>query len=272
MKLIVKVPGSCGELAQGMLDNKPFLITCPINLFTTVTISDEFKGRIKMGWKSKLMLKRTLEYFDRRKFNFGIAVESELPHSKGMASSSADIAAIAKAAALSLGNDLTAVEIANLATSIEPTDGIFYNGIVVMNPVSGKMLHRFDNVPEYKIAVFDFGSKVNTLDFQRRSNLYLKEIPSTLDLNLATTSALANQNILYKDKLQEIIQLAKSLGALGVNAAHTGTVIGIIFPEDIDLVDVELRSNIISNAFPHIKFIKAVNLISGGFNVIRNER
>ena len=272
MKLIVKVPGSCGELAQGMLNNKPFLITCPINLFTTVTISDEFRGRVGLGWKSKLMLKRTLEYLDCHKFNFGITIESELLHGKGMASSSADIAAVAKAAALALGDNLTAVEIASLATSIEPTDGIFYNGIVAMNPVSGKILHRFDVVPKYKIAIFDFGSKVNTLNFQRRSNLYLREIPLNLDLNLATTSALANQSILYKDKLREIIQLSKSLGAIGVNAAHTGTVIGIIFPENVDIVDVNLRSNIISNAFHHIKFLKAVNLISGGFNIISNER
>ena len=270
MKLIVKVPGSCGELVQGMLNDRPFLITCPINLFTTVTVSDKFSGQFNLGWKSKIMIKRTLEYLGIRKFNFGIALESELSHGKGMASSSADIAAIGKAVALSLGENLTANEVAALATSIEPTDGTFYDGIVAMNPVSGKCLQRFDSVPEYKIAIFDFGNKVNTLEFQRRSNLHLMNLPTTLDLNLVTTSALANQKILHKDKLREIIQLAKSLGALGVNVAHTGTVIGIIFAEDA--IEVDKRVATIANEFKHIKFVTTAKLISGGFDIICNER
>ena len=272
MKLIVRVPGSCGEFVQGTLNDSPFLITCPINLFTTVTISDKFNGQIGLGWKSKLMLKRTIEYLGIKKFNFGISLESELSHGKGMASSSADIAAVGKAVALALGEDLKTFEIAELATSIEPTDGIFYDGIVAMNPVNGKVLCRFDPVPEYKIAIFDFGGKVNTLTFPRRSNLHLMNLPTTFDVNLATTSALANQNIIHKDNLRETIQFAKSLGALGVNAAHTGTVIGIIFAEDVDFIEVERRAAIIASEFIHIKFVATAKLISGGFDVIYNER
>ena len=29
MGLSVKIPGSCGELVQGMIDDIPFLVTCP---------------------------------------------------------------------------------------------------------------------------------------------------------------------------------------------------------------------------------------------------
>ena len=272
MELIVKVPGSCGEFAQGMLNNEPFLITCPINLFTVVTVSNEFSGQVGLGWKSKLMLKRTLNYLGYKKFNFGIALESELPHGKGMASSSADIAAIAKAAALALGVNLTASEIAKLATSIDPTDGIFFDGIVAMNPVNGNVLRRFNQMPEYKIAIFDFGGKINTLKFKRRSNFYLTELPAKLNLDLATTSSLANQDILHKLHLEEIIQLAKSMGALGVNVAHTGTVMGIFFDEDTRELEIESKSQIISSRFPKIKFMTTSKLISGGFNVIVNER
>ena len=254
MKFTVKVPGSCGELVQGTLDGKPFLVTCPINLFTSVTVSDEFSEQIGLGWKAKAMLTKTLEYLGCNIFDFGIVVESELPIGKGMASSSADIAAIGKATALALETDLTAEEIAALAASIEPTDGVFYDGIVAMNPLTGQVLSSINLYSKYKIAIFDFGGKVDTLDFKRQSNFNLSKLPSTFDLEMATQSALANQKILCKPQLENIIRFAKSMGALGVTNAHTGTVIGVIFTEDTDQAHIKNFSLKLTKEFSHITF------------------
>ena len=267
MRFEVKVPGSCGELVQGMLNDEPFLITFPINLFTTVTVSDEFIGSTGLDWKAQAMLVKTLEYLNYKDFDFGITLESELLIGKGMASSSADIAAVGKATALALGTDLTAEEIATLATSIEPTDGVFYDGIVAMNPLTGHVLSVLKPLPEYKILIFDFGGKVDTLDFKRQSNLNLKELPVHINLNMATTSALANQSILHKPELEDIIHYIKSLGALGVSIAHTGTVMGIIFAENASKTYLERCLSTITQRFAHIKFLAAVKLISGGFYV-----
>ena len=266
--ILVKVPGSCGEFVQGMINDEPILITCPVNLFTTVLVSDKFSGHFGLGWKSKLMLERTLKYFECREFKFGIKLETELPQGKGMASSSADLAAICKAVSLALNFDITAQEIAKLAAAIEPTDGIFYDGIVLMNPVTGKLLKTFQDMPKYKIAVFDFGSEVNTLEFERRSNLYLKTLPSHLSMDLVTSSALANQNILHKNGLEKIIETAKNFGALGVNAAHTGTVIGIIFDEDFESKKIEEISSILSKIYPQIKFMNLLKVINGGIKIL----
>ena len=267
MEFIVKVPGSCGELVQGMISDEPFLITCPIDLYTTVTVSDEFVGHFGLGWKSEAMLEKTLRYFSCNQFNFGIKLESELPHGKGMASSSADIAAVGKAVSLALNVEITAQEIAALATTIEPTDGIFYNGIVAMNPVTGKLLSNSFAIPEYNILIFDFGSQINTLEFKRRSNFFLNELPVTLDMNLVTASALANQSILYKSGLEEIVEFSKSLGALRVNVAHTGTVIGIIFNEYMESGKIDEYSKVITDKFPQISFMTKTKIISGGFKV-----
>ena len=267
MRLTVKVPGSCGEFVQGMLNGEPFLITCPVSMFTTVTVSDEFNERIGLGWKAEAMLNKTLEHLSCDTFDFGIMLESELPIGKGMASSSADIAAVGKATALALGNDLKAEEIAALAASIEPTDGVFYDDIVVMNPLSGQILSRINPQPEYRIAVFDFGGVVNTLDFKRRSNFNLVELPNTFDLNMATASALANQEILPKPQLEDIVHLAKLLGALGITIAHTGTVMGVIFAEDTSQAQIDSCSSTLTNSFEHITFLAAVKLISGGFYI-----
>lgn len=267
MKLTVKVPGSCGELVQGMIVDEPFLITCPIDLFTTVTVSDEFVGYFGLGWKSEAMLEKTLKYFSCNQFNFGIKLESELPHGKGMASSSADIAAVGKAVSLALNVDITAQDIAALAASIEPTDGIFYNGIVAMNPVTGKLLSNSFVIPEYNIIIFDFGNQINTIEFKRRSNFFLNELPTALNMNLVTASALANQSILYKSGLEEIVEFSKSIGALGVNAAHTGTVIGIIFDENVESNKIDKYSKVITDKFPQITFMTKTKIISGGFKV-----
>lgn len=267
MNIIVKVPGSCGELVQGYLNDKPFLITCPIDRFTFVTVSDHFNEYIGLRWKSKLMLERTLKYLGYKKFPFGIKIESQLPAGKGMASSSADIVAVAKAVATALNERLSSTEIANLAVNIEPTDGIFYEGIVAMNPVTGKVFKKY-SVPQHQIAIFDFGDKVNTLEFHRQSNLHIKHLPDNLDLSLMEISALANQSIIHKPKLREIISYSKFLDSIGVNIAHTGTVIGIIFHKEF--ADIHSCIDLISNRFPHIKFLTLANLISGGFQIIRN--
>ena len=71
-------------------------------------------------------------------------------------------------------------------------------------------------------------------------------------------SALANQDILFKPHLNEIINFAMNEGALTVNIAHSGTVIGIFF-DDIYVVDSVVKR------FKHIKLLKIANIINGGF-------
>lgn len=266
MKITIKVPGSCGEIIQGMFHNtEPFLMTCPINLFSTVTISDEFHEMIGLGWKVELMIKKVLQYLECNKFNFGVEIKSALPRGKGMASSSADLAAAAKAVSLSLGFDLSAIEIAKLATTIEPTDGIFFDRIVSMNPLNGEIFSEIKNFREYKIAVFDFGGKIDTINVERRSDFCVESLPKMIDFDLMIKSALFNQKFFYKPELEKIIDFALKFDALGLNVAHTGTVAGIFFDESMSFKDIESIAEIINKKFPHIKFLTTTKLISGGF-------
>ena len=257
MTLKIKVPGSCGEFVQGFFNGEPILITCPIEKFSTVTISDEFGGVEGLGEKSLAMLKK----FDE--LEFGIRLESELPRGKGMASSSADLAAVAKAVALSFGKNISAEEIAKLATSIEPTDGIFFNGVVAMNPVTGKFLKNISVPEKYAVAIFDYGGEIDTVKFNRRSNFQILALDENLNFELVEKSALANQEILYKKFLPEIISFAKNIGAVTVNVAHSGTVIGIFFHSADKNIDAKITE--IARRFDFIKFLMKTNLIEGGF-------
>lgn len=258
MTLKIKVPGSCGEFVQGFFHGAPILITCPIEKFSTVTISDKFNGVEGLGEKSLAMLKK----FPLPK-NFGIKLETELPRAKGMASSSADLAAVAKAVALFLGKDIPAEKIAEMAASIEPTDGIFFSGVVAMNPVTGEFVKNIAVAEKYIVAVFDYGGEVDTLKFNRRSNFQIPALDDVLNFELVEKSALANQDILYKKNLREIIAFAKNLGAVTVNAAHSGTVIGIFFHNDDLNIDAKISE--IARRFDFIKFMAKTKLIDGGF-------
>ncbi len=262
MTLKIKVCGSCGEFVQGFFNGAPILITCPIEKFSTVEISEEFSGIEGLGEKSLLMLQKTLELFEIKNFDCGIKLTSELPRGKGMASSSADLAAVAKAVALFFGKNISAEEIAKLATSIEPTDGIFFSGVVAMNPVTGELLKKISLPEKFIVAIFDYGGEVDTLKFNKRSNFQIAALVNTLNFELVEKSALANQEILYKKNLREIMTFAKSLGAVTVNVAHSGTVTGIFFHNDDKNIDTKILE--IARRFDFIKFLTKTKLIDGG--------
>lgn len=281
MELTVKVPGSCGELVQGTHRGTPYLITCPINLYTHVTITDKHNNISGLGVKSQAALKRTLDYLGKTDFDYGIALSSELPIGKGMASSSADIAAVCFAVAAAYGVELTAPEVSRIAAGIEPTDGVFFENIIRLNHMTGECLETMEEYPRLKIAVFDAGGAVDTVSFHKRTDLAELSIrneritDAALELirsssspsawaEAATKSSLANQSILPKKDLSEMIKAARECGALGVNVAHSGTVIGILFSPDTVQERIDETANRLAALFSHLHYCETVELTSGG--------
>ena len=262
MFLKVKVPGSCGEFVQGFYHGEPILITCPIKKFSAVEVSDEFFCLEGLGEKSLLMLEKVLDFLKLER-NFGVKLTSELPKSKGMASSSADLAAVAKAVAKFFKTDLSAEKISEFAAEIEPTDGIFFEGIVAINPVTGKFIKKILLPDKLLVAIFDFGGEVDTVNFNRRGDFEISELDDNLNFDLVEKSAFANQKILYKPHLEEIIKFAKNLNAATVNVAHSGTVAGIFFHATDKFIDKKIAE--IQNRFDCIKFLTKTELIGGGF-------
>ncbi|MBR4904183.1 MAG: GHMP kinase [Selenomonadaceae bacterium] len=257
MTITVKMRGTCGELSQGFYRGEPILITCPIEKFSTVTISDEFAGVEGLGEKSLAMLDKILKYF-RADFKFGLRLTSELPRGKGMASSSADLAAVAQAVANFLGKTLSPAETGRLCAKIEPTDGIFYEGVVVMNPLTGQLIKKIHVEEKFPIAIFDYGGEVNTLKFNRRSDFEFPTLDDRINFKLIKKSALANQKILPKRGLEELMNFAETLGAVAVNVAHSGTVTGIFFRENDSRVEEKIAA--VQSKFDFLKFLMLTRL------------
>ncbi len=259
MTITVKMRGTCGELAQGFYRGEPILITCPIEKFSTATVSDEFAGFEGLGSKSRAMLCKVLKFLGAAEFKFGVRLTSELPRGKGMASSSADMAAVAQAVALSLGRELSPARIGKLCAEVEPTDGIFYSGVVAMNPLTGQFVKAIRAREAFQIAVFDYGGEVDTLKLNRRSDFQIPALGDAVDFELAKKSALANQSILPKRGLIELMNFAETLGAVGVNVAHSGTVAGIFFRAD-DLL-AEDKAAAVLKKFDFLKLLTLTRLI-----------
>ena len=248
MDVIVRVPGSCGELVQGCWQGGPFLVTCPINRYTTVQVSTSFSGCEGLGDKAKLALQAVCRRFGRDDLPWGIRLTSELPRGKGMASSSADIAAVAAAASLAFGKPLTAEEILRLAVAIEPTDGVFFEGLACLDQVQGRLLGTYRLSGRVPLTIFDTGGTVDTLAFHREAE---KRVPAYGDMQLqelrrlltmgtpaalaeaATRSAFLHQAVLPKPNLLEFLHDARACGALGLNVAHSGTVVGVFWPPSL---------------------------------------
>ena len=155
MKATVRCPGSCGELVQGTVDGMNFLVTCPVNIYSRVSVSLASGTLLQQtGGKTREAVRRTLEYLGVKAALVDVQVDSELPVGKGMASSSADISAACLAAALAAGRRIDAAAIGDIALSIEPTDGIFLPGITQFDHVHGHVRRCLGQPPELLVAVF----------------------------------------------------------------------------------------------------------------------
>lgn len=182
---------------------------------------------------------------------------TNIARGKGMSSSSADIfstlRALAKYYSLNEDKDL----MMKIATSIEPSDPVHLANSVISDCKTGEILKVFDDGSVFKnvkILLLEPEQKIETK--------FIKENPSYMDMRMmektrmeeaflmveeafdskdpkllasaAIQSSLANELIVKKPGLEEIIKLSLKSGAYGLNIGHTGTVIGILLPKDMD--------------------------------------
>lgn len=249
-------PASCGELIQGWIHGSEKLISYGINCYSRVSISEGKGRKINQHPKAYQMVQRIFRYYDipiAEAENIVLNIESEIPLGKGMASSTADLGATALAAATYLNKKITQEEIASLCIEIEPTDSTLFSQITLFDHLKGSFIKPYGPYPQGNVLVLEGKQTIDTIEFRKteRKGLLENQAPQlekALELfeaginenslqklaQAGTISALANQTILYKKGLEALIQLCLEMGALGVNVAHSGTVIGIIFDEGFD--------------------------------------
>jgi L-threonine kinase len=119
----------------------------------------------------------------------------------------------------------------------------------------------------------DYGKvrEENRKDIERAYSIFsegCKKRDKKLLGKAVTMSSVANQKLIYKPMLSEIIDISYKCGAYGVNVAHSGTVIGILYDEhlvDIDRLKRMLWENEINK---HYFKVYSVDMIKGGVRIM----
>lgn len=180
-----------------------------------------------------------------------LVIDSSIPLRWGMGSSTADVVAAVRAVAFATGHTLMESEVASLAVRAEgASDPIMISNspclfahrdgfvvellegvapaFVVMSVVPNELADGLDtlNLPKIEythndIEVFEAG--LSTLRQAYRSG-DLSAIGA-----IATDSAHINQKYRPKPLFGELVEVSRRTGALGVQVAHSGSVLGLLF-------------------------------------------
>ncbi|WP_435129044.1 GHMP family kinase ATP-binding protein [Actinacidiphila sp. bgisy144] len=247
--------GTFGELLQGALPGGPdFLVTLPIARWATAMFTYESTHEgIEVVPETKSKARRVAEAVLARYGGGGGALRltGSLPEGKGLASSSADLVATARAVASSLGVDLPPQDIEDLLRGIEPTDGVMYPGVVAFEHRNVALLARLGAPPPMTIVGIDEGGTVDTVAFNRIPKNFtaserdtyahlLDEVRTAVRAGdaaaigrVATRSAHLNQRLCHKRTLNAMTALSAEIGGVGVVTAHSGSTIGLMLPHDV---------------------------------------
>lgn len=252
-------PGTCGELAQGELDGTIVMVTCPIDMGSTATVElSDGRGSVDgpaHASKARRAVALTLEFLGRRDLDARMSLETSLPRAKGMASSTADVAAAIGATAAALDTPIDPRQQAKLALAVEPSDGVMLPGIALFDHRGGRMARSLGQPPAMRVLALEFADEVDTeafnaVDRRAKHGSHASQFREALDLITAgladgdarligegaTLSSLANQDLLPKPQLASALDLGRAAGAVGVNVAHSGTVLGLLFAADADRI------------------------------------
>jgi L-threonine kinase len=249
-----RAPATCGELIQGAIDGRDFLVNCPIDLYA--------RAAARPGTEAGLHLHRAEVYgkvaqavevvreISGIDLHHEIRVESSIPRGKGMASSTADLTAAIEALCRSCDVLLSDEQMARVLTAVEPSDCVHFPGIAHVNQLTGELLDSMPAPVGMRVLVVDCGGEIDTVKFDReRARAVYRRNPQAIGAALhlvklglrqgddravataATLSARLSQEILPKPQFDDLLACTRECGALGVNCAHSGTVLGVMYRE-----------------------------------------
>jgi L-threonine kinase len=238
--------GTFGELLQGTLpDGTDFLVTMPINRCATAWFRLEPHGPLRV-FPSDKSKSYALARAMLGEAGGTLVIEGDLPVGKGLASSSADLVATARAIGGALGISTTPEAVEDLLRAIEPTDGVMYAGVVAFEHRAVRLRHFLGVLPALTVVAVDEGGEVDTIAFNRAPKPFsvedrleyaglLQEIGDAVrDRDLATLGRIAsrsaelNQRLNPKRHLEAMARICAEEGGLGVVCAHSGTMTGIL--------------------------------------------
>ena len=281
-----RAPGVCGVLAQGVLGDMPFSVTCPVDFFSRVRVELSGDGpgvTAPEGCeKTAAAVRRALAHMRRAKLRANVFVSSPIPRGKGLGSSSADLSAAIAATALAIGEEIRPYDIAQIALSIEPTAGVMMPGLALFDHRAGMVRESLGSPPPMEIVAIDFGGDPGSSldDTTRRWKAVNEHTDQALSLirrgiadanpalvgQGATIAAEAGGRIEPRPHLDELVSFARQVGAVGVNGGNRNGVSGVL----LDATQRRGKSTYIKakEAFPEAEMVYHFRLLGGGVQAV----
>ena len=216
--------------------------------------------RVDPEWrvKARQAAQLTLLYLGRGEVGGRLQIRSNVPTAWGLGSSTSDVTASIRAVASALSVNLLAESIAALAVKAELASDplMFGNRAVLFGHKGGTIIEDFRGpLPQMEALGFNTDPTQNGIDtlkfpparytwqeiekFRPLVGLMRKAV-YTQDPRLvgrvATASARINQKYLPTRRFEDLERLVERVGALGIQVAHSGTVVGLLFdPADASI-------------------------------------
>lgn len=263
--------GHHGELVQGLFEDegarlRRALVSLPCRQLRskarfTANASDHVSVLPTSCEKARRAAELTLNTFGRQGAGGHLAVDSNIPIGRGMGSSTADVLASILAVLNWLEIDAASDEVMQLAVSAETAcdSSFFTQQAVLFAHRDGVVMESFrrplppidfisiDTTPDVTVDTLDFEpARYDQLEIETfrplRSLLRtaIKNADARMLGRVATASARINERFLPKPRLKEIETIGARFGATGVQVAHSGTVVGLMF----DARDHDASANI----------------------------
>ncbi|OKO79025.1 hypothetical protein AC628_12185 [Bradyrhizobium sp. NAS96.2] len=239
------------------------LVTLPFPLFNSVAWTvpkEEHSVEIDPPEKTKAQraVALLLKQFGTPSPGLLVRVRSNIPIGYGLGSSTADVIAALTSAATALGIRLSSAELLRLAVRAEQaSDGTMFNSRAVLaahregfliedfaRPLPPIGLISINCCPDSPLLTLDFpparyeAAEIDHFDDLRRTlRRAIVEADQALLAKVGTESALINQRYLPQPSLLDILDIAHANGALGIQVAHSGRMVGLILPANLDRFD-----------------------------------
>lgn len=282
---VAQCPASCGELIQGWIMGSEKLVSCPVDWYSTVEVSAG-PPLVNERPLSRAMVNRLLAHWGypaHLSQDIRIDIHSTIPVAKGMASSTADIAATAVATAQHLGHDLNESTLAQLCVSLEPTDSTVFRQLTLFDHNDASTQVACGTQPELDLLVLESPQTLRTADYHRiprqagldagapaLKRAWKKVQEACAELNpwrlgeAATLSAIASQTLLPKPEFDSLLSLVEECCLYGVNVAHSGSVVGLMLDRkqhDVDYITWRLEEKKLTAHWPVQHLLR---MVAGG--------
>ena len=273
-----------GEWVQGWIGGKEALVSLVVSWKSSVELRVPDGNEIfpRAGGK-------TLRAFETAKRIFSgngesgdvpsdafINVINPLPSARGLATSTMDIAGTFAAVAAYADNYPTDEELFSLCAEIEPSDGIMFEGLALVDHINGKLIERLPPPPDMHVVALIPSRTLDTADYRRNPSVIeairagarahesaYKTFKSGLEKNDAELTAKgatmpdeAQQKIMPCEEWDVITETARISGALGISVAHSGTASGILYAPS-NKFGADLAEKMLGNAYADPRAPKA---------------